>query len=115
MYTTHNNNNENYEHSDSEKEEEITLTHSHIDIVEMLQEDYDDPDDPIGYIGNDEGKEAAYPLKPTRNAERKYKRKWCWECSKSFSSSTNLKEHQVLKKSCNPETFYPSSGFQISW
>ena len=64
----------------------------------MLQEDYDDPDEPIGYIDDDGGQEAAYPLKPNPNAEpeRKYKRKWCWECSKSFSSSTNLKEHQVI-------------------
>ena len=61
----------------------------------MLEEEYDDPDEPIGYIDDDGGKEAAYPLKPNPNAERKYKRKWCWECSKSFSSSTNLKEHQV--------------------
>ena len=67
----------------------------------MLEEEYDDPDEPIGYIDDDGGKEAAYPLKPNPNAERKYKRKWCWECSKSFSSSTNLKEHQVLNR-----TFY---------
>lgn len=71
-------------------------------ILDMLQrEEYDDPDEPIGYIGNVGGKEVAYPLKPTRNAESKYKRKWCWECRKSFSSSTNLKEHQVLNR-----TFY---------
>ena len=69
----------------------------------MLQEDYDDPDESIGYIDDDVGKELAFPMKPNRSDEsdRKYKRKWCWECSKSFSSATNLKEHQVLNWTCN--------------
>lgn len=77
----------------------------------MLQrEEYDDPDEPIGYIGNVGGKEVAYPLKPTRNAESKYKRKWCWECRKSFSSSTNLKEHQMTVHFKEADKFCPYEG-----